>query len=385
MSTEGTTPTAIPWKNLHAKATLVDLHAHPSLKVSLFRRSLSRVTGSSRHLWPPSFRTSLGHLRDGGVDLILSAVYAPEHGLRKEFWPIHLLRLLMPCRWQRYYEGPYFDVTLRMLDDIEDQIRKHGDFARKVSNPTELRALLAEPEGRPVAFVHCLEGAHCLDGNLDNLQALAKRGVAYLTLAHFYDNGFAPPCYPFDKKLDRPGLFDERRDPSRPLTPLGEQLVSALGEHGILTDVAHCTPVARRRVYELLGPHQGVIASHVGVQGIHPTPYNLTDDEIRTIADRGGVVGVIFMNQWLVPYETSHGLNEIVQTIRHLEKVGGVGCVAVGTDFDGFTDPPDDLKDARELPYLTCRLVAEGFTSTEIEAMLGGNALRTLLDHWRGA
>jgi membrane dipeptidase len=156
-----------------------------------------------------------------------------------------------------------------------------------------------------------------------------------------------------------------------------------MGDLGVVVDVAHCTPVARRRVYEVTPPSQCLIASHVGVQAINPAPYNLTDEEIRLISDRGGVVSVIFMNYWLAPYETSHGINEIVQTLRHLVRKGGVECVALGTDFDGFTDPPDDLKDAREMPRLTSRLVAEGFSQADIERMLGGNAMRVLRESWR--
>jgi len=378
-----------PWKQLHDTATVVDMHAHPSLKVSLFKRSLAFAAGSSRTLCPPSLRTSVSQLRDGGVDVILSAVYAPEHGLEKEWWPIHLLRFLLPFRWHRYYSGPYLDVTLRMMDELEAELKKLNarspkEVVRVVRCREELNALLDEPT-RPIAFVHCAEGAHCLDGDVDNLQKLADRGLAYLTLAHFYHNGFAPPCYPFDEKLNRPGFFDERRDLTRTLTPLGEKLIERMGELGILPDVSHCTPVARRRVYEILAPDQSLIASHVGVRSINPSPYNLGDEEIRFIAKRGGVVAVIFMNYWLVPYETSHGLNEIVQTIRHLVNVGGVDCVALGTDFDGFTDPPDDAKDARDLPQLTSRLMAEGFAADEIQRMIGGNALRVLKEHWRVA
>jgi membrane dipeptidase len=380
---EDTASQGLSWLELHRGATVVDMHAHPSLKVSLFRRSLARAVGSSRHLCPLSFRTNASYLRDGGVDVVLSAVYPPERGLRDEFFPIHLLRFLLPVSWYRYYAKPYFDVTQRMMDELEEEALKCPAVLRVVRCREDLTKLLAQPQPRPVALVHCLEGAHCLDGNLDHLKTLADRGVAYVTLAHFYQNEFAPPCYPFDEKLNRPGLFDQERDLTRTLTKPGEDLVRCMGDLGVVVDVAHCTPVARRRVYEVTPSSQCLIASHVGVQAINPAPYNLTDEEIRLIADRGGVVSVIFMNYWLAPYETSHGVNEIVQTLRHLVRKGGVECVALGTDFDGFTDPPDDLKDAREMPRLTSRLVAEGFSQADIERMLGGNALRVLQQGWR--
>jgi membrane dipeptidase len=380
---EDTASQGLPWLELHRRATVVDMHAHPSLKVSLFRRSLARAVGSSRHLWPLSFRTNATYLRDGGVDVVLSAIYPPEHGLRDEFWPIHLLRFLLPVSWCRYYAKPYFNVTERMMAELESEAQKYPADLQVVRNSEQLTTLLGQPAPRPVALIHCLEGAHCLDGNLDHLKTLADRGVAYVTLAHFYQNEFAPPCYPFDEKLNRPGLFDQERDLTRTLTKQGEDLVRCMGDLGVVVDVAHCTPVTRRRVYEVTPPSQCLIASHVGAYAINPAPYNLTDEEIRLISDRGGVVSVIFMNYWLAPYETSQGINEIVQTIRHLVRKGGVECVALGTDFDGFTDPPDDLKDAREMPRLTSRLVAEGFSQADIERMLGGNAMRVLQESWR--
>jgi membrane dipeptidase len=88
------------------------------------------------------------------------------------------------------------------------------------------------------------------------------------------------------------------------------------------------------------------------------------------------------MNYWLMPHETKRGLNFIARTINHFVNVGGIDHVAFGSDFDGFTDPPDDLKDASELARLTQRLVAEGYREEEIGKFLGGNALRVLREGW---
>jgi membrane dipeptidase len=120
----------------------------------------------------------------------------------------------------------------------------------------------------------------------------------------------------------------------------------------------------------------------VGAYEINPSTYNLKDWEIKKIAESGGMVGVIFMNYWLMPHETKRGLNFIARTIEHFAEVGGIDHVGFGSDFDGFTDPPDDLKDASELPRLTQRLVAEGYQHEAIIKILGGNALRVLREGW---
>jgi membrane dipeptidase len=165
-------------------------------------------------------------------------------------------------------------------------------------------------------------------------------------------------------------------------------------ELGMLIDVSHCTPAARRDVYQIVeqsGSDSLVVATHVGVHALNPTPYNLEDWEIRWIANHGGVVGVIFMNYWLVPYQTGLGLDAIAATIDYLVQVtgGSTEHIAIGTDFDGFTDPPDDLKDASELPRLTERLLAgfasssrRNYTPDDLENILGRNALRMLREGW---
>jgi len=166
-------------------------------------------------------------------------------------------------------------------------------------------------------------------------------------------------------------------------------------ELGIIIDVSHCTPAARRRIYEIIehaNKRSAVMASHVGAYAINPSPYNLEDWEIRWMADHGGVIGVIFMNYWLMPNATLLGVNFISRTIEHLVTAAGgrTEHIAIGTDFDGFTDPPDDLKDASELPRLTERLMAEAQSPThpkyrdeDIENILGRNALRLLREGWR--
>lgn len=97
----------------------------------------------------------------------------------------------------------------------------------------------------------------------------------------------------------------------------------------------------------------------------------------------GGVIAVIFMNTWLGEHENKNGLDAIVATIRQITVVGGIDSVAIGSDFDGFTDPPDDLKDIAEMPRLTEALLEAGFSETEVEKILGLNMERVLHDGWR--
>ena len=108
----------------------------------------------------------------------------------------------------------------------------------------------------------------------------------------------------------------------------------------------------------------------------------LWDWEIAKIADTGGVVSVIFIYYWLAPHARRRGIDFINQTIRHFVSVAGVDHVAVGSDFDGFTDPPDDLEDATKLPFLSQRLLSDGFIPDQIAKVLGGNSLRVFREGW---
>ena len=379
---------ASDWKQLHTGAILVDLHAHPSLKVSLFNRWLTSRWRAGRAFDPFGVRTDFYKLRQGGVDVLLSTVYSPEKGILDECRYLRLLRYVMPGTWRRVFDRPYFDVTVEMLDALERQVGLARDpetgapLARMVRSVKELDDLLGQDGPRPIGVVNNVEGAHSLDGNLDNLQRLFDRGVAYLTLAHFYSNEAVHPCFPYPESVQGFGCFQGGRNLALGLEPFGAEVIERMIELGMILDIVHCTPVARERIYDIVGNRAPIIASHVGAYEVNPSPYNLKDWEIKKIADTGGVVGVIFMNYWLMPHETKRGLNFIARTIEQFVKVGGIDHVAIGSDFDGFTDPPDDLPDAAEFPKLTQRLITEAYSQQEIEKILGGNVLRVLRQGW---
>jgi microsomal dipeptidase-like Zn-dependent dipeptidase len=388
-------------EQIHQDFTIVDMHAHPSLKVSLFNRVLTSRFRASRSFDPFGVRTDFGSLRDGGVDVLLSTVYAPEKGILCECKILRIMRYLMPCAWSRVMARPYFEVTMEMLNVMERAVEESSKgragkpLAKMARSVQELDDILSQAAAdRPIAVIHSVEGAHSLEneqsleGNrsldriLDNLQRLFDRGVAYLTLAHFYKNDVVHPCFPYPESVQILGCFQGGRNLALGLTEFGERVVEKMVELGMILDISHCTPPARKRIYDIVNNRLPIIASHVGAYEVNPSPYNLKDCEIERIAETGGVVAVIFMNYWLMPHETRRGLNFIVRTIEHFVNVGGIDHVAIGSDFDGFTDPPDDLKDASQLPRLTERLMAEGYSGEEIGKIWGGNALRVLREGW---
>lgn len=415
-----------PWLRLHHASKVVDLHAHPALKAVLFRRNLSRPMWDVRNFfWPSAMRTDFAKLDAGGVDALGSAIYIPEAPLLQEFTALRILRLIRPGVWRSVVEPDYFQATLFALEEMENQVEDANRGLRPgqrpltiARSPAALDAALDRGANGPIALFHCIEGGHSLQGPvagksadparpandpaitaelLANLEALHGRGVAYITLAHFYPNHLVAPVFPFPEDLL--ALTNQRRvlqghDPNYGLSANGEAVVRRMFELGMLVDVSHCTPAARSRVYAIAGEmavRSGVMATHVGAYSLHPSLYNLEDWEIRWIAQHDGLVGVIFMNYWLMPKETKLGLDVIARTLDHLIDVAGSDHVAAfGSDWDGFTDPPDDLVDASWLPHLSKRLSAsrrEGgarqFSDATIRNILGENALRVLRAGWK--
>jgi membrane dipeptidase len=368
---------------LHREAPLTDTHAHPAMKAYLFRRNLWRHYRSSAVLSPFASRTDFHRLERGGVGVVWSANYIPERQLLEDCFLLRVISALLLPGHRKITTGHPFDRLLEMMDAMEHEIARRPDRVELAKSAADLRRIR---EAGKIAIVHTLEGAHMLDRDPERLDVLADRGVAMITLAHFYDNGFVAHVdgMPEDLWLRKLCTFQFGAGGTPPLTDLGRELLRKMVERRMLVDVTHCTPAARAEVYAELGGSVPLLATHIGVAQLRNDPYNLTDDELREIAASGGAVGVIFMTYWLSPDEPKYGLEMIWKTIEHVHDVtGSWDHLMLGTDFDGFTDPPDDVRDASELPKVTQMLLDRGVAEDDVMKILGGNATRVLEVGWR--
>ena len=193
---------------------------------------------------------------------------------------------------------------------------------------------------------------------LKNLEHFYDRGVACIfTLAHFYPNHLVSPVFPYPeygiKKSNWKHLM-AGWDMNKGLTSTGKKVVEAMKDMGMIIDITHCTPKARSEVYDIVGNDLSkIVASHIELFSVNPDPLNLEDWEIKWLADHNCLIGIIFMNYWLSPIDSGLGLKHIERTIDHIINIAGDQVLAIGTDFDGFTDPPDEITDISELPRLT--------------------------------
>lgn len=203
-----------------------------------------------------------------------------------------------------------------------------------------------------------------LDGRLGRVPKLARRGVAYLTLAHFSRNSAATPA------------MGRAADEKTRLTPFGRDLVLTLQEHEIAVDLAHVnTPGVLDACTVAERP---VLCTHTGVKGVCDNSRNISDEEIDAISETGGVVGIIFAPAFL-----SGGLLASSKVVAdHIEYVAdraGVRHVAIGSDYDGWIPSiPSDQRDCRDASKVFEELERRGWYDAEIEAVRRGNALEVL-------
>ncbi len=171
-----------------------------------------------------------------------------------------------------------------------------------------------------------------------------------------------------------------------PLTALGRELLSELETAGMALDVSH---MADESFWQAMHGFRGpVIASHSNCRSLVPGDRQLSDDMIRAVADRDGVIGVVTFNRFLDPTWTLHhgksalGLDVLIRHIEHIcEVAGGVRHVGLGTDLDGGFGReaiPAELDSCVDLPLIGKALLVAGWRVEDVEAILGGNWLRWL-------
>ncbi len=383
-----TSPNARTTDELHRRATVVDLHAHPATKTYFGDSKLGGTYTPDPGFNLTELRTSYRSLVAGGVDVLCSSIIVPEHDLRKDCWVIEVASIAIP-KLREALTSPADEIAEKMIHHVEDEVADvmAGNPSKPIEVVKSYAALEQAVTDGKIAVVHTIEGGHPLMSDPANVSRFKNLGVASITLAHFYPNGIAPPVegIPKDVVLRLVGCFRFKEDLTLGLTQTGKDVVEEMYEKGVVVDLTHCTPPARADVYAIPNPRRRPITmTHVGVWAARPEPMNPKDDEIRTIAETGGVIGVIFYDYWLTiqKHPGSDRLKHIIPTVAHLVQVGGEDCVAFGSDFDGMTDPPDDLKEPADWPNLTAALVAEGFSDAQIGKFLGGNATRVLKEGW---
>jgi microsomal dipeptidase-like Zn-dependent dipeptidase len=333
-------------------------------------------------------RVTLKRLEQGNVRMVLSVLYSP-------FSEIDLTQhYAAPPR--STYPSDLFEQMQSVKHDLETHPH-HRDRLVIVRNAEELD--VAERDNR-VAFVHCVEGGFHLGATVDEVDAtvvkLARRGVAYVTLAHLFWRQVATnvPAIPFlpDRVYDC--LFPQNTELG--LGRLGVAAVNAMYREHVVVDVSHMRAAALEETFDLLDrldqdsgaapTEHPVIASHAGVRRPGGQSYNLTRETVERIHARGGVVGLIMARHQLKDglrwRRTGNFKQSFAVMCDHFDLLeswtGSHETAAIGTDLDGFIKPTvGGVQTPKDLVQLGPAL-EEKYGAATAELILWKNARRVV-------
>ncbi len=305
-----------------------------------------------------------------------------------------------------YVEGNHSaNRTLQMIDTVRyDIIEQHpGDFVLATTAADIRRAR----RQHKIAALLGIEGGHAIEDSLRLLRRYYDEGVRYMTLTHANSNHWA----------------DSSGDPNQPnngLSPFGKDVIREMNRLGMIVDISH---VSDKTFWDALETSQApIFASHSSCRAISPVPRNMTDEMIRALAKKGGVIQINFscdflnaevakedeatagkrralrdelarkyandpegMRRAMQEARAAMGVSErratladVVQHINHVVEIAGVDAVGLGSDFDGIGCAPEGLDSVDKWPNLTRALLEEGYTAREIRKIYGENTLRLM-------
>lgn len=252
--------------------------------------------------------------------------------------------------------------VLELIDEYYRQLEENRDLIAPVCTYADIEKNRAA--GRLSALLTIEEGG-VLKGNISVLRNLYRLGVRMLTLTWNFENEIGYP-----NTIVKSPDYDPNK--SYGLKPQGIEIVREMNRLGMIVDVSHLGDDGFWDVVKY--SDSPFVASHSDARAVCNHTRNMTDDMIRALADRGGVMGINFCDSFL----NTHGpgtIEDMVRHMKHIKNVGGIGCIGLGTDFDGIDNEPE-VKDAAHMPLLVRGMEKAGFTGAEIDAVFSGNVLR---------
>lgn len=321
---------------------IVDSHAHGTHLVPGPIKAVHRM----RHPKQPR-DVSLSALRPSGVDAIVVTAVGDE--LVTQF----------------HRPSSAWDAVLKQLRMIRREATAGGcELALTAAD------IASAGENGRTAVVLGLEGADTLADDLGRLDVLHDLGVRVVGIMHYADSPFGTICMNFTGGSAGAEVEAGR---VRGLTGLGGQLVDELGAKGMLIDVAHSDEETIAGICERTS--RPVISSHTGAKALDDFPRYLSDRSITAIAATGGVIGL-----W--PYRgDGHGMetfDDFGRHASHIAELVGPEHLCLGTDMNGVPSLIHGYEGPQHIPNLIEALERIGFTSTDIDGIMGGNVLRML-------
>jgi membrane dipeptidase len=250
-----------------------------------------------------------------------------------------------------------------LLDNVARLARELN--AAEVSIAPDHAAYRAIRERGQHAALLGIQGGNALEHDLADFDRPELAALSLVTLLHFTRSRIGAPALP-------PHL----RRGDQHLTRFGADYVQKLNERRIMVDLAH---ISHEGFWDVLAVHdrtQPLTISHAACEGVHAHFRNVSDAQLRAVADTGGVVGVIFNTAFLGGSLFNGRAERVVDHVQHMLSVIGPNHVSLGSDFDGAIIGPRDLRTIRELPRLVELMLQRGIPERDIQQVLGASFLR---------
>jgi membrane dipeptidase len=259
-----------------------------------------------------------------------------------------------------------FARNIKKLVSIFDTVPNDVAVARNLPE-----YLAARKKGLHVAMLS-IQGGNALDRDKDVLDIITDDLIVRITLVHLSTSTLGSTSAPSMGKRVKDGL-----------TNFGKEYVKRLNDRRILVDLAH---INRAGFFDAVSVHdktQPLIVTHTGINAVTDHWRNLDDEQIKTIANSGGTIGIMYQSPFLGGPFLGCKSVQVVDHLEHIIKVVGEDHASLGSDWDGAIIPPADMPTCLELPRLVQHMVDRNWKPERIEKILGKNFLR-VLGHIRG-
>ena len=294
----------------------------------------------------PKILVDLQKMTEGRQDATIMVAYLPQPKAGEKFSDNVSFNVSGP--------KAYADL---IFDKIKEIVRQNQDYIAIARTPNDL--WMNKHLGLKSIMLG-IENGLALEGKLENLQHFADRGVVYITLCHNGDND----------------ICDSARgnNTHNGVSAFGEQVIREMNRLGILVDLSHG---GEKSFYDALDiSSKPIVCSHSSSRALCDHPRNLTDDQMRALAAKGGVAQTTIYHGFL----KKDGEATILDVMAHLDHaidIMGIDHVGLGTDFDG-DGGVRGLADSSELINFTRHLLARRYSEQDIQKIWGGNFLRVM-------
>lgn len=295
----------------------------------------------------PRILVDMHKMAEGRQDAVIMAAYLPQPKIGEAF----------SSKVSFDVSGPteYADL---IFDKIEAIVKDNNRYVSIARTPADLYE--DKRRGRR-SIMFGIENGLALNHDLANIEHFARRGVVYITLCHNGDNDIcdsARGCNTYGG-----------------VSRFGEQVIREMNRQGIMVDLSHA---AEKSFYDALDiSTKPIVCSHSNCKALCDVPRNLTDDQLRALAAKGGVAHVTLYHGFLRNDRCEASIMDAIAHLEHAIKIVGVEHVGLGSDFDG-DGGVKGIADSSEMINFTLHLLRRRYNERDIARIWGGNWLRVM-------